>query len=383
MMHLTKQLMLAVLLLTCPAYVCPQFRVEVPYVEENGKLVVEAEINGCTGRFIIDTGAPCALTHSFIERSGKAEGKNATFQDSNGSLISSQIVALKYLKLGGTSFTQLQAVALPAGNIIETFRIDGVIGYNLFRMGSLRLNGQKHTIAFSSRPLVAAADSVYALRLVKDPYLTLLPVRIGKNMQDTVMLDSGASGFYTLAHTKYIRMKQENARLKVLGSGRGSLSAGAAGIEQSSLKYRLCIPRFGLCQSSFKNLTTITTTAPSSRIGTGFLAYGDMVIDYKRGLFYFIPHETGKTPNLYQPEWNVVIVATPNKLIAGMVWDTKHTPLRGGEQIIEINGTSYAGQIDMYQAITHGILPPAADKLFIKYIDPSTGETRSAILRKK
>lgn len=379
----TITLALTILLLGWSVSVSAQFRIEVPYAEENGKLVVAAEVNGCPGRFILDTGAPCALTHSFLQRAGKNGGQDATFQDSNGNLIESQIITLSHLKLGGTRFSQLQAVSLPAGNIIETFHIDGVIGYNLFRMGSLRLNGRKRTLVFGSQPVVEAQDSIHALRMIKDAYLTLLPVKIGKTACDTVMLDSGASGFYTLSEKGYRRLTQEKAQLKLLGCGTGTLSAGAAGVEQSTTKHRVGIKQFGLCQSLFKNVTTITTYAPYSRIGTGFLAHGDMAIDYKRGMFYFIPYDTGKTPDLYQPEWDVVIIAAQNKLVAGMVWDTRHTPLRGGEQIVEINGTSYAQPIDMYRAITHGIIPASADKLSIKYIDPDSGETRSAVIRKR
>lgn len=367
----------------CPVSLFSQFKVEVPYTEENGKLIVEAKINGCNGHFIVDTGAPCALSHSFIERAGKAKGQEATFQDANGNIMNSQVITLDYLKLGAIEFTGLQAVVLPANNIIETFHIDGVIGYNLFRMGCIRLNGKKHTLTFSSKPMVEAADSVYSTPLVKDRYLTLLPVTLGKNVKDTVMFDSGASDYYTMSVHQYPRIKHAKARLKVLGSGSGTLSAGAAGVEQSTKKYRLCVPQFSLCQNSFKDVTTITTSAPSSRIGTGFLTFGDIAIDYKKGLFYFIPYEANKVPNLYQPEWDVVIVVSQNKLVAGMVWDTKHSPLRGGEQIVEINGVSYAGDVDMYKAITKGVIPASTNKLSIKYIDPNTGETRSTVIRCK
>ena len=383
-MRCLMQLLLSAILLTgWPATLFSQFRIEMPYTEENGKLIVEAEVNGCAGRFILDTGAPCALSHLFIKKMGKAEGQTATFQDSNGNLVNSQIVQIESLLLGGTRFSQLQAVALPEGNIVETFRIDGVIGYNLFRMGSLRLNGRKHTAMFSSESVVEAADSSHATPLVKDPYLTLIPVGIGESARDTVMFDCGASGFYTLSDRSYARMKHEKAPLKLLGSGCGTLSAGVAGVENQTLKHRLCIPQFDLCQSPFQNLTTITTSAPNSRIGTGFLAYGDMAIDFRQGLFYFLPYETEKAPDLYQPEWNAVIVAAQGKLIIGMVWNTQHTPLRGGEQIVEINGTSYANGIDTYQAVTHGIIPTLAHKLSIKYIDPASGKIRSTVIRKK
>ena len=63
------------------------------------------------------------------------------------------------------------------------------------------------------------------------------------------------------------------------------------------------------------------------------------------------------------------------------MWDTKHSQLRGGEQIVEINGVSYAEDVDMYKAITKGVIP--ASTVSIKYIDPNTGEIRSTVIRRK
>ena len=47
-----------------------QYRVTVPYVKENGKITINAEVNGHQGRFLVDTGAPCSLTYSFMQRAG-------------------------------------------------------------------------------------------------------------------------------------------------------------------------------------------------------------------------------------------------------------------------------------------------------------------------
>ena len=87
MQHTKLFIIFLIFSIGCPVSLFSQFKVEVPYTEENGKLIVEAKINGCTGHFIVDTGAPCALSHSFIERAGKAKGQEATFQDANGPAI--------------------------------------------------------------------------------------------------------------------------------------------------------------------------------------------------------------------------------------------------------------------------------------------------------
>ena len=52
------------------------FRMETTYRMDNGKMVVSASINGEKGLFILDTGAPCTVTHSFAQRAHLAAGQS-------------------------------------------------------------------------------------------------------------------------------------------------------------------------------------------------------------------------------------------------------------------------------------------------------------------
>ena len=116
-----------------------RFRIRIPYLEENGKLIVTAFVNGVPGRFIVDTGAPCCVSHSFAAKAGiRDEGRTAQGVDSNGAAVSTSVVNIPSLKLDSVfTFTRLQAMKWAEGDMLENLHIDGVIGYNLLKQGIL------------------------------------------------------------------------------------------------------------------------------------------------------------------------------------------------------------------------------------------------------
>lgn len=360
-----------------------QYRVTLPYVMENGKITINAEVNGHQGRFLVDTGAPCSLTYSFMQRAGIVPFDSVQVQDSNGHLLTTRVAELESLKLNGFTFSRLQAICLEKGNMVENFKIDGIIGYNLMKMGIVKLDGSNHTFTLTSSEKGLGIDSLYAIPLVKDPYLVRIPVRFADNEQDTVMFDSGASSFYAMSATSHRRLSEKKTNsFEQLGKGVGILSLGVSGVEKASVKYRLKIPHFSIGNHSFRNVTTITTYAMDSRIGSGLLNHGNIVINYRKGMFYYIPSVSGETPDMYQKEWDAVITVIDNYLTVGMVWNTEESPLKGGERIVEIEGKKY-DKVDLYKATTTNLLQLPDKEAHIKYIDKETGEIKSAVIRRK
>lgn len=205
-----------------------QYRVTVPYVKENGKITINAEVNGYQGRFLVDTGAPCSLTYSFMQRAGIVPFDSVQVQDSNGHLLTTRVAELESLKLDGFTFSCLQVICLEKDNIVENFKIDGIIGYNLMKMGIVKLDGSNHTFTLTSSEKGLGIDSLCGIPLVKDPYLVRIPVRFADNEQDTVMFDSGASPFYAMSATSHRRLSEKHSKsFEQLGKRCGNTVVGS------------------------------------------------------------------------------------------------------------------------------------------------------------
>ena len=359
------------------------FRTTVPYRNQMGKLITQVEVNGHRGIFLIDTGAPCCVSYSFAQKVGLQAGQAQHAQDSNGQTVQTHLVVLDSLKIGSVTFSNLQALRWEEGNMTEQFGIDGIIGYNLMQMGIVKFDGQNHTCTFSSFSKDLGVDFAHGTPMVPNQFVPLLEVRLGKNVVDTVMFDSGAADVYEMSTRSYSRLQKEKKAVKLISSGRGVLSMGAAGIEQASLKHRLKIPKLSLATSEFRNITTITTDGYDSRVGSSILNYGDVIIDYKNRMFYYLPRTEGQRPDLYHKEWDVVITVSPEGfLTAGMVWDAK-LPIRSGNRITAVNGSRYDSPVDMLTATTTALVSMPGEKAQITFLNPETGKEETTTIRKR
>lgn len=360
------------------------FRVTVPYVESGGKLMVKVLVNGVEGHFLIDTGAPCCVTGTFARKAGieADSARTVDVQDSNGALASTHLVELAELKLTpSVSFTRLEAVLWEPGHLMEQFGVDGIIGYNLFRRGAIQFDATQRTFTFASSVDKLSVDYTTAIPLVNDRFLALLQVNLGGGACDTVMFDSGASAFYEISALSLDRLEKKGKKaVRVLGSGSGILSFGAAGLEDGSLKKRVCLPDFSLGRARFRDVTSVTTDAPNSRMGSALLQHGALTIDYLGRMAYFLPNER-RAVNLYEKDWDVVITVMNDSLCAGLVWDYAKLPLKGGERIVAVNGQRF-GQVNMQEALTKGLLHMPGDKARITYLD-ATGKECEVTIRKR
>lgn len=358
------------------------WRMETTYGMENGKMLVRASVNGVEGRFLLDTGAPCSITHTFAKRAGIQSGQATQVYDSNGNLVQTFIVNLPDLRLGGFTFTRLQAMQLPEGNMIEQFGVDGIVGYNLMRQGIVKFDGRRHQFILTNDTTGLGINLNYGILLTDDPYSTMVPIRVG-NAIDTVMFDTGALDLYEMSNRFYTRVQSDTTYFRRLASGRGILSLGAAGLEAASVKHRVLIPQSYIGNIPFANLTTITTDAIDSRIGSNVLLHGDVIIDYHEKLFFFQPFAEVIEPiNAYQPEWDVVITVMGDQLVAGMVWDNAKGNIRSGDRIVAI-GSERIDKVDMRQATTQGWAGLKPEGTQITFVNSKTGKEETMTISMK
>lgn len=371
--------MLLLFLITIPIRA---WRMETVYGMENGKMLVRASVNGVEGRFLIDTGAPCSITHTFAQRAGLQGGQTTQVYDSNGNTVRTTIVNLPNLSLGGFSFTRLQAMQLPEGNMIEQFGVDGIVGYNLLRQGIVKFVGRDHRLILTNDTTDLGIDLNYGILLADDPYSTMVPIRVG-NVVDTVMFDTGALDFYEMSNRMYTRVQADTTHFRRLASGKGILSMGAAGLEAQSLKHRVLIPQSHIGNIPFANVTTITTDALESRIGSNVLMHGDVIIDYREKMFYFQPFKEVTEPiNVYQPEWDVVITVMGDHLVAGMVWDNAKGDIQSGDRIVAI-GSERVDKVDLRQATTQAWAGLKPEGTQITYVSSKTGKEQTMTISMK
>lgn len=350
---------------------------EIPYRLIGGKMTVDVVLNGKAGHFIFDTGAPVCLSHTFAQGLDLPLLGSVPMVDSNGRTIQSDVVLVGSLAAGGVTFAQPQALIMEAGNPVEQFGVDGVVGYTLFADKVVQIDSRRQMVSIADDIARFDVDTTRSLPLLTSSLAPMFAVELN-GCADTVMLDTGAGGFYDLSERTYSRLQDSDA-WTLLSRGRGSLSLGAGGLEAASLKYRVCIPRFTVGEGCFTRVVAKTTSGTCSRLGAAFLATGLVTIDYPRQRIYYTPYDDIRTDR-YMPEWNVVITVADGELKAGFVWESMWNELDGGEKIVEINGRRF-DKVDAWTAMTTNLAGLSGDRAEIVVIDRSGKERKLSIFR--
>ena len=362
------------------------FYTRIPYQNVAGKMQVKVSVGGVEGTFIFDTGAPVCLTHSFAQKVNLTKIQEMKFVDSNGQEFTQDLYmldALKVsdteftkvhaLKVSDTEFTKVQAVVFEEGNMIEQMGIDGVLGYTLFGSHIVELDAANQEIIISDMEERFPLKAEYASRMLSADYTPMIEWKVGGVVADTVLFDSGAAGFWDVSETKYMQLKKQGL-VEQLSRGEGIISFGAAGLEESTVRYRLKAGEVGIGAARFRNVTAETTTG-MSRVGTDLLYYGKVVMDYRKRLFYFIPNQPDAVPDMYRKTWNVEITVMGDYLTAGFIWESAAKDLSGGERIVAVNGKRF-DKVDMYEAMTTNLVNLTGDEATITVLDKQTGKER-------
>lgn len=356
------------------------FYTRIPYQDVAGKMQVKVSVGGVEGLFIFDTGAPVCLTHSFAQKANLTKLQALEFVDSNGEIIKQDVYLLDALRVGDTDFTKVQTIVFEEGNMIEQMGIDGILGYTLFAGQMVELDAANHEIVISDMEDRFPVKPEYACRMLNSDYTPMIELKVNGQVADTVLFDSGAGGFWSVSEKRFLQLKDAGA-VQQLSKGRGIISFGAAGLENNTERYRLLAKEVEVGGAKFQNVTAETTTG-MSRIGTDLLYYGKVVMDYRKGLFYFIPNRPEEIPSMYAKTWNVEITVMDNFLTAGFIWESAAKDLTGGERIVEVNGKRY-GEVDLYEAMTTNLINLSGEEATIVVLDKQTGKERKVTIRKE
>ncbi len=115
----------------------------IPFVEKQGFIIIEAEMNGLTGNFILDTGAD----DLFINQPEVNSTKRENFTSIHGTISASSLV-LQQFSIGNKVWNNLEAYSLDLSNIEQSLdqKIDGIVGLSLIQSVTFLIDYSKGVI---------------------------------------------------------------------------------------------------------------------------------------------------------------------------------------------------------------------------------------------
>ena len=358
----------------------------VPYTLTRDKIIVQASINNKTYNFLFDTGAPTALTAAVAKELGLTAMRNLEIKDANNVADSLPVVTLNNLKIGTVTFNGVPALIVDNLGPLDCLKIDGFIGSNVLRKSVVQITPGNKTITITDVAKNLKLSRKNAVKMFVEPGQASPLVSINlltDNMDadETVLLDTGMSGFYDLATGVYDNAKQYNL-FTTLAQATGFYSLGLYGAAKSDLQYKVNVPELAIGKFGFKNVMSTTTSDVRSRIGVEILKYGNITLDYLNGRFYFEPFDDKQSADLTEKSWPFIPIIKDDKMLIGIVWDAALAgKVDAGDEILSFGDNNFEG-LDVCQKLFFEI-KSVSDNAALVIKDAETGEVRTLQVSKE
>lgn len=272
----------------------------VPFELVGDHIVVQARMNGRTGRFILDTGSGAAsVVPSFAARAKLTSiGGEVQAAGAGAGATSVRIGETSRLEIGPIQFAPMMVMLLSSDPFAAAGQpLSGALGYDVFAKWSVTVDFQEQTLAFhepgafkpAAHSVVLPADLKRRVPVVD---VVIRATQAGVPIPAKLVLDTGTSSFPVLLSGGFAARAKLDAiaprRTLALGSGTGGLSTGdvlrVAEVQVGSLSLHhpvIGVPddRTGFFASGMADGT----------IGQGLFRRGRLTIDYPHNRIVFEP----------------------------------------------------------------------------------------------
>ena len=360
----------------------PAFYVEVPYTTINGKIIIEAQVEGVPGKFIFDTGAPTYITYSLARRLSLESTNTQNILDAHNQSMTLEKTQLKRLSMGmpGINIEEIPVTIMPEGHLIEQFGVDGMIGCELFPGAVVRIDSRQKKIIITDNISLFHINLRNRLPLLHvQGQIPFIELNVGVGVIETVMFDSGSGAFYEMISATASEALRENAAA-LLSKGYGSSGIGMAGAASAGEHNLIRLFELRVSTGRFQNIVTESMDAPYSRLGSQLLDYGTVTIDYASSAFYFEPFESAPQ-DLYKKRWNVDFTMANGHVVIACVWGDLVEKISPGDRVLKIDGEP-VGEVNVSDALQSSIVKIKNEKAIITVLRQDGTEVEVAIEEK-
>ena len=196
--------------------------------------LLEVVVNGCAGRFVLDTGTgDCLLDSAFAHRAGVEAGPRDEARFAGGRVGHWRLARIDSLALGGSLFGQLPAMIAPLAGAFRHFAgasVDGIVGAGLLRAAG----GIDIAYARSSLRLGSPGVDEGAPLWIAGSHYPLTPCQANGGRWSCWFIDSGMSGIELACSASAARRHGAQAldRFVEANGGGGAMAAREVRIER-------------------------------------------------------------------------------------------------------------------------------------------------------
>jgi hypothetical protein len=323
----------------------------IPFEFTKHKVIVEVTIGRRPWRFLMDTGAPLAISRNLQDELQFQRVHRELVGDINGRADSLDFVRVTELNLGRTRVQNVPALVLDGANpLLGCFGVDGIIGSNLLRQTVVRFNAEDLTIILTDRAQRLGLDPRSGTAMELDPVQSTPMVRLQpfRGLNEWVVFDSGADELYSMSLRSFHYFRREtDLEPFIRSTGYGSDEVGLYGLGEDTTQYLLQLQHLRVNATEFSNVLVATTVDDHSRLGAELLDHGIVTLDYPNARFHFQHFQERPHIDCQDKRFGFTFRPDGEGLRIGLVWkksDAYALGIRPNWQVLQINNLRFAGK---------------------------------------
>lgn len=273
------------------------YKTVVPIDIWASKIFLQAEVNGKSYRFILDTGSPTILTKKVADALAlEIQGQN-TGKDANGNLVTMDLAVLQQLKIADVEFHNVPVFIFdPTGLEAGQHILDGgVIGSEIMPLATWQINFANKELVITdtvSRLEYISAAARARLEVYAYPHTPIIEHEINGKFKDKAIFDTGSPELLHLNEKAAQELKKRKLISSPVERGIGTFGESGGGRGEDQTYELLNIAELSLGSLKFEDVDVWTRAEVPSLIGAKLFASHIVTLDYTKRLIYF--HEYRK-----------------------------------------------------------------------------------------
>ena len=313
----------------------------IPITFSNGRILLPVEVDGREHRFVFDTGCSCGLLFTDKAVSLKKGGlfSFAFVSDAAGHVKLTRKKRLPNLRIGTLRVKRYPVIISPPNSMMrqeyDCQNIVGCIGGDLFdKKRMVKIDVRRGEMVVSDDPTLFAGESGFRIPFETEMHVPYVMVKTRADKERRYMFDTGFPGIIT------VRAK-DLLSIDTLDTALGATNAGIYGQTHSQSIAKIHLDSISIGGCVFRDITTNVQSSNSSSIGSLFLKYGTMVIDYIHHEIIYQPYEYDRGITIGNQYHNVVLMFDGSHYKVTLVWEDTDAWRRGirvGDRLTHIDG---------------------------------------------
>ncbi|MBR8534643.1 aspartyl protease family protein [Carboxylicivirga sediminis] len=361
--------------------VTDNFYTEIPFEYLHDKIVIEANMNGIKGRYLLDTGAMCVLfkdsTNQQYDNSSKIRIGDAT-----GKKQMAEVVRMPLIEVGDLQYEDIPVmyVDMFAGPF-KCLGYKGIIGSNLLRFGAFKIDWhqKKLVITDSFQTLGKQSKQGAKMHVNKQQSSPFIKCKINSKNIGWVLLDTGSGDIFSLYNptASWLTKKKAIGQPDYVSSGTNSHGAWGAGDYETSI-YCNSTLQIGITQ--FQSVS-LETSDGKSKIGMKMLEQGNFILDYPQKRFFIEVDENSN--DLAIESFGIDLIMKDDLFIVNGIWKgtaAEESGIEKGDIVEDIEGVNLKDKSSCEVFLTIKALTKAKDELTFYLLKPDGSESRKVTL---